>query len=239
MRSSAPCNAAPTLPSPGAASVDRHIDRKTKAQAERVVAKILDTIEILEHYANVDAVADLLARGAETADVDGYPAGSSGQSDIHGGRMSDPTGRAVEHMAGGRYDERQEMALSDDTWEHIKDQLRQFVVEFGTNITEMHGLAKRSHKMATVVIHAADRHRGRQSSLQGDCLRCQKPVSGVGNDRMRTGLCPSCANDFYETRTGRQTTVAEWLGMNHPEANRRAAPPASRDEVATGVTWHA
>ena len=39
------------------------------------------------------------------------------------------------------------------------------------------------------------------------CLRCERYVAG----RLRRGLCPGCANAFYEQRSEGQS-VADWLG---------------------------
>lgn len=47
---------------------------------------------------------------------------------------------------------------------------------------------------------AADGARGRQSSLQADCLCCNRSVSGSSKDRLRGGLCPACDTAYRRAR---------------------------------------
>ena len=218
------------LPRQGVCWVDhRKPKAKTMSRAERDARKLSEVIEILTPYLDPDVLADLYQRAEESTGADGYPSGSSGQSDIHGGRGGDPTEHVVELRAGGKDDER-------DTWKELHDTILTRIVEFQGELTSIHGSARLLRKSADVVLNAGDKLKGRVSALQGDCLRCQKPVSGVGADKMRGGLCHSCSNAYYDERTPGQT-VAAWLGTGHPLANRRPVPVASADEVPRGVTW--
>jgi hypothetical protein len=174
--------------------VDRRKPKaKTLSRAERDAQKLTDTIEILSQYADAGVLADLYARAEETAAVDGYPAGM-GQSDIHGGRLSDPTEEQVERKARGRIIKRDNGTeeTTPDTWQPYPDPLGDFVSEFQGMVSEIHGLAKLAHKQATVVLKAADAYRGRQSSLAGVCARCGTDIAGTPKDRMRSGYCGAC-----------------------------------------------
>ena len=213
------------LDNPGSCRVTiRKPKRKTLSKAERDSKKLAEVLELLGPFCDAQALADLYARGEENSNIDGYPAGSDGGSSIHGG-ISDPTGQLAALVADG-------FKMSDHLLERIG--------QFQSGLSEVHGITREMRKCANVVLLAADSLRGRQSALQGDCLKCQKPVSGVGSDRMRSGLCHSCSNGFYEDRSSRPgLSVAEWLGNLHPLANRRPAPVASREEVVAGVTYSA
>lgn len=209
---------------------------RTVSKAERDARKLNEVIEILLAFVDPQVLGDLYARGEETAQIDGYPAGSSASSIVAARGVNRPTEHAVELLAGGKYDYVAEMAKTDDDWRATQDFLMERIEVFQGELSSIHGAARLMRKCGEVVFKAADGLRGRQSALQGDCLACQKPVSGVGSDKMRGGLCHSCSNRFYKERSDGQG-VADWLGSAHPLANRRPAPIASREEVPVGVTY--
>lgn len=203
----------------------RKPQRKTQYKAERDARKFAQIVELLMPFADVDTLADFYQRGEQPSAPDGYPASSGGESSIGFSRgVSDPTLRTVIQLE------------RDGTWQLPHDRLLERIIEFQSEVSEIHGVAKSLHKCHTVVVLAGSRLRGRQSALQGDCLSCQRSISGVGSDKMRSGLCHSCSNKFYKERKPEQS-VTDWLGAAHPLANRRPAPPASRDEVPVGVTY--
>ncbi len=229
----------PILASRERAALDRRKPKqKTIGRSERDVRKIAEIIEILAPYTDVATLSDLYQRGEESGQVDGFPAGSSASSIYSSRGVNRPVERMVELLAGGRFDPISEMALTDDSWQQQRDYLMDRLTRFQSNISELHGTARELRKCASVVLHAADQHRGRQSSLVGDCLRCSHTVSGVGSDRMRSGLCHSCSNTFYEERSPGQS-VASWLGNIHPLANRRPAPVATAEDFTPGMTYTA
>lgn len=200
---------------------------KTISRAERDSRKLSEVIEILAAWVDHDLLADLYARGEEGSGNDGYPAGSSGQSDIYGGRGGDPTERVVELRAGGKGDE-------PDTWKELHDSILVRIVEFQGELSSIHGSARLLRKCADVVLNAGDKLKGRVSAV-GECVRCTRPVSGVGSDRLRAGLCSSCANTYYESRRDKET-VPDWL-MRLSTEGRRFAPVAGSDEIPRGQTW--
>jgi hypothetical protein len=203
--------------------VDRRKPKpKTLSRAERDAQKLTESIEILSQYAHADVLADLYARAEETAAVDGYPAGG-GQSDIHGGRLSDPTEEQVEKAARGRIIEHDDGTeeTTPDTWEPYPDPLGDFVGEFQGQVSEIHGLAKLAHKRATVVLKAADSYRGRQSSLQGVCAACGRDVAGSDIDRLRSGYCDAC--------------YRSWIRAGMPDRPKfeKARPKSDEGKVGT------
>ncbi len=218
------------LPSRGASWVDhRKPKAKTLSRAERDARKLSEVIEILSEFTDAKVLADLYARGEEATGPDGFPSLSGGGSDIHGGRGGDPTERVVELRAGGRDDE-------SDTWKELRDTILVRIVEFQGEVTSIHGSARLLRKCADITLHAADNLRGRVSAV-GECVRCTRPVSGVGSDRLRAGLCPSCANAYYESRRDKET-VPDWL-MRLSAEGRRFAPVAGSDEIPLGMTYNA
>jgi hypothetical protein len=102
------------------------------SRAERDARKLSEVIEILTPYLDVQVLADLYARGEETTGADGYPSGSGGDSDIHGGRGGDPVERVVELRAGGKGDE-------PDTWEELRDVILTRILEFQSELASVHG----------------------------------------------------------------------------------------------------
>ena len=201
--------------------------QRTMSRAERDARKLSEVIEILAPYLDPQVLADLYARSEEGSGNDGYPAGSSGQSDIHGGRGGDPTERVVELRAGGKGDE-------PDTWKELRDTILVRILEFQGELTSIHGSARLLRKCSDVVLNCGDKLKGRQSAV-GECVRCWRPVSGVGSDRLRAGLCSSCANTYYESRRDKET-VPDWL-MRLSTEGRRFAPVAGTDEIPRGQTW--
>ena len=59
-------------------------------------------------------------------------------------------------------------------------------------LAEVASLAAQVDRKATNVLTVGDRARGRQTSLQGDCGACSRPVAGVETDRLRSGYCSAC-----------------------------------------------
>ena len=135
----------------------------------------------------------------------------------------------MELLAGGKGDE-------PDTWKELSDTILVRIVQFQGELTSIHGSARLLRKCSDITLHAADNLRGRVSAV-GECVRCTRPVTGVGSDRLRAGLCPSCANAYYESRRDKET-VPDWL-MRLSAEGRRFAPVAGSDEIPLGMTYNA
>jgi hypothetical protein len=123
-------------------------------------------------------IAELIRRGEESSEIDGFGRGGldSGPSSI--GEHSDPTFSAV-------------AARMDNT---EIDAVAQAIDRMCEIIEEIAKLAREADRKRQNVIFAADGRRGRESSLQGECIvpSCGKSVSGVGSDRIKRGYCPTC-----------------------------------------------
>ena len=78
------------------------------------------------------------------------------------------------------------------------------------------------------------------------CLRCERYVAG----RLRRGLCPGCANAFYEQRSEGQS-VADWLGLSAVPISDSVSPspiavrvtasafgPDAVDDERRAEAWH-
>ena len=78
------------------------------------------------------------------------------------------------------------------------------------------------------------------------CLRCERYVAG----RLRRGLCPGCANAFYEQRSEGQS-VADWLGREPtptcdsvslapfaPSVGASVFGPDAVDDERRAEAWH-
>lgn len=119
---------------------------------------------------------------------DGYGRGGGG---ARGSGVSRPTESTIVAMAGGTDRASGDDVTTPDTWrirdERVGELLGHLLVQSG----EMGDRARRVASLKRLIENRGDGRYGRQSSLQGDCLACAKPVSGVGEDRIKAGYCPT------------------------------------------------
>ena len=212
----------------------RKPQRRTLAKAERDARKFAQVLEWLGPFTDASVLADFYQRGEESSLPDGYPASSGGESSIGFARgVSDPTLRTILTLEG------------DGSWRLPADKLMDRLSDFQAEISEVHGIARSMKKSFSVVTLAAERFRGRQSALQGPCVRCGRDITGVGSDRARRGLCGSCSNRYYEERRGEES-VPNWLlrtrehGLiESKDRGGRVIPVATLDDFTPGMTYSA
>lgn len=178
-----------------------------RSQAQRIardVAFVRDRLGELDE----DAVFDLLRRAQYSTKPDGYPE-STRPTEIHGQGSDDPlVGIADARIRHDRIrqlveDRRAAVAASDHRAVRACDQelkrlgagegdpLRANIEEIFASISEISGHAKRVHRLRQVVLHAGDKLKGRQTTLS-QCQACNRDVSNVGDDRLRSGYCDAC-----------------------------------------------
>lgn len=167
-----------------------------------------DLLEFLKRL-SPELIADLDHRGRFLARPDGWPPGGGGE--VRGSEVSRPVESAV--VARG------ERAQSDP----VGDQIRRL---FGALAEAAGVLAPAAHSLDFLRSYG-DVAIVRESSLQGDCLCCERPVSGSANDRLRSGFCDACRKAY--SRWSEDVAV-----VGDPAAHRREFVAWRRSKLATG-----
>ena len=182
---------------------------KRTTEAERMELRVRDAISALEALLAPSPVrgrgtvlADLIARGEMSSEIDGYPRGTSGER-TSGGEGGDPTASAFlargadvcGKCKNGAY------TLQDGrvvTCRFCGGSGRRWADPVGDAIVAVRGLILAvSHQTRSI-----DKHRvmvlkvapppGRQSSLQGTCIVCERWVPGTPQDRLKRGMDNAC-----------------------------------------------
>lgn len=145
--------------------------------------------------AMAQAAPELARLGTITSDLDGFGAGGSDRGGP--GTVANPTLATILKAAGGKVPGDIEAgaevkAPTPDTWSLNGDRIATLLNHLETETTALVNAARRIAGIRRLIEGRADARIGRQSSLQADCLACETPVSGVGEDRLRSGYCPAC-----------------------------------------------
>lgn len=130
---------------------------------------------------------------------DGYGAGGSAGG-ARGAGVSNPTAKLVEATAGGKDLLSGDDRTTPDTWHVPGERVGELVEHLLRQSRAMHDNARRIASLKRLIENRGDERYGRQSSLQGDCLACDKPVTGVAEDRIKAGYCPTCYRAWLRFR---------------------------------------
>jgi len=139
-----------------------------------------------------DAGPELERLRAIGSGLDGYGSGSTERGGP--GTTSDPTSALLVVLAGGTGD-------CADTWVVPNDAIGVLLGKLAEQSGQMWGCARRIAGLKRLIEGRADDRVGRQTSLV-DCLCCEAGVSGVGDDRIKTGYCPRCWTAWVRYRLG-------------------------------------
>jgi hypothetical protein len=103
-------------------------------------------------------------------------------------------------------------------------------------LMEMRRFCAIVQRKSDIVLHAADNHRGRQSTLGGNCDVCTEFVTGVGDDKLKSKLCPRCqlkhggwkvdhptSSDPGADRLAFKKHMQEWLAAEASKPKEREA----------------
>lgn len=123
-----------------------------------------------------------LEEGAGLGAVDGYAPG--GDNTGRGSDTPDPTFARVDTVAGGRDGQ-------PDKWRTPPDPVGDAIVDILDNLRQLDRLAASTDRLIDYVLNTEKANRGRQSSIDGVCLVCDASVTGIGNDRLKCGYCPT------------------------------------------------
>lgn len=165
----------------------------TRAPSEASLTISIDySIRQLERI-KID-LSELVRRRQHDAGRDGYPSTSMG-----GGSSGGTTSSSTETAALGR---------------PIQDPLAGYIDQIFDLVRKVDEQMTLAGNCLANVRSTEAQMRGRQSTLE-DCDCCNRPITGVGDDRRRSGFCPACYKAFRNWRTtaldstARPTFVAE------------------------------
>lgn len=189
--------------------------------AVRLQEKIRGAIQDLEGLLEPSEVssgtvaADLLRRVQETSEIDGYAPSSGGEPSRSKG-TSDPTFGAIVAReadvcvrcegrgwtvvvlpgrdAKGRPKEPEQRPCRRCGGKGTRwaDPVRDALEEMFTDLDQVVRLCRGITRVQTKVTGMRARDGERKSSLQGSCMACDTPVTGIGSNRLKRGLCNAC-----------------------------------------------
>ena len=195
---------------------------KKSERATKTEEAIRDAIATLSSLLNASpirgrgtVIADLLYRAEMPSVIDGYPTGG-GQEQVTHSDVSDPTlgtvlarendvcGKCVGGTVMLKDGRRVTCKVCQGTGRRWADPIAHAVEVIVEEITVVIASAKVIDRRSVQVL-TSSKTTGRESSLQGACEVCGDFVSGVGEDRMRSGMDNKC--------------YMSWLGwrQKHPE----------------------
>jgi hypothetical protein len=174
------------------------IASRTKKRASRLslhVERIGTTCALLSW----EKLIELCRRDEEQAHPDGYGRGVSER----GGR-------------GGHGDPTAGTVVARET-DHTIDPVHASVARVFDLVRTAARAMDEAERLVGVVLNTAESRRGRESSLQSTCTvdACETSPAGVGDDRLRRGLCPACYQAWVRWKMGRDPSP-------DPGSDRRA-----------------
>lgn len=159
-----------------------------KPQPTQKAMSNLETVLSLLNKIDEPLLNDLYRRARGSADPDGY--GSGGYQMGKTSEISDPTGTAVIRRINS---------------EATPDPVRKTVEEIFALVSTISKAAVKLDRKIQVVLNTASSKRGRETTIDL-CLACEADVTGVGEDRIRSGYCPAC--------------YRKWLRDGRPDRHR-------------------
>lgn len=166
-----------------------------------------DRIRELVHRLTDSTIEDFVRRGQHRPGGDGHPPGGGGE--IHGGAANTTTEAAA--LRNGADADSTEV----DTWEEWeRDAVADALGDAFGQLAEMAGIARSVTRNLDFVVSVYARANQRPAGA-GDCLACDRVVTGAPNDRLRAGYCEACYRAW--DRAGRPDRAAF-------ERTREAAP---------------
>ena len=142
---------------------------------------------------------ELIRLAQMSAVPDGYGAGGSGT--IQSTDVADPTLRTAARRNGWRLDGKDDDEPDGPPWVP-NDRVNEWLDELFLQVTQAAARLRRIHQLDYLVEHRGDGRVGRQVT-GGECLCCERYVSGSASDRLRSGLCETCRKAYDRWKEGR------------------------------------
>lgn len=168
-----------------------------------------------------------------TNDVDGFGSGGGQRGPV--GSVADPVARMVFAEAGGKSrecgDELPEG--TDDTpdvWSLNSDRTSKLIENLFRLHAEMYRAAMDLAGVQRLIVNRGDSRFGRQTTVV-DCLACDATITGVGEDRVKAGYCPTCHRAWLRWRLAQQEAGKDPVHESFRKA-RRAQLAAEIERVS-------
>ncbi len=160
---------------------------------EDLVGAVRQIQTIAEHLRR-PLLADILRRGEESAEPDGYPPRSGGANPIGSHGASEST--STEHAALWHFPTTgPDVVIKRDgkQWVErpIADPVGDAVEKAEANIYEASGLLASAARLIDGILNMQAEYAQRHLSID-ICGRCQRTVKRTPNDRLRSNYCNSC-----------------------------------------------
>lgn len=133
---------------------------------------------------------ELSRRGQYVSGCDGFPAQTMGGGTARGSNVLTSVESAVYRRIGVP-DTVEQGGDTDDRFNQV-DPVAGVLNDLFTVLQQMSTLSARLLRLEENLRVDRERSSGRVSSLAGDCLACDRAVSGSDGDRLRGGLCQAC-----------------------------------------------
>ena len=143
------------------------------------------------------SLPDLIRRDSEHTGPDGYPTSTGGSATSTISTHS--TGSSTE-SAGLRLAEHGVDA----------DPIHTFAVTARREVHEALGCLLRARNAVAAAQKIEDDNRGRQSTIT-ECVNCHATITGLGNDKVRRGRCPHCAQWLYRYDRDWRPGDSDWI----------------------------
>lgn len=176
----------------------------------RKVADLQKTLSSLTD----STIADLVRRGQESSDPDGYGSGAGDGLGVNGGGGQSTTEAAALSGLPNPDPDASGNAAAKDDWENRKrehDVILEALDELFTCLVEMSGLAKIIEKKRVVILNAGDKLRDRGFT---QCHGCHRDVMCTTADPIRAGYCDACRKAFErwnKTFPNGDVAVSRWF----------------------------
>lgn len=174
------------------ATLTPKLKRAYRWKADYLSDKVKFSISVLSALTE-PVIADLVRRGEQWNDPDGYPTGSGDGSGVRGSDETTSTERAALHgLPDKAYDE-YGVKIRDD-WQHRqreRDVIGEALDQLFSSIVELSGHVRIIEKKHLVVAKAGEKLRGRPNQLVL-CLACHRDVACTTADPIRSGNCSAC-----------------------------------------------
>lgn len=146
------------------------------------------------------ALAYLAAMPSTALDGYGPGGGNGGRAK---GTHGDPVANLIERKEGAPENDRGEplpVHVPFDEWRDAEvDRVNDLVLRLYADAEIVVNAMRRIEGLKRLIDNRGDARYGRQSSVV-DCLCCEATVTGVGEDRIKAGYCPTCHRAWLRYR---------------------------------------
>lgn len=145
----------------------------------------------------VRGIIELCDRDAERTGPDGYATSTGGSA----------TSTISTHSTGSSTES---AGLRLATRGVDADPIHTFAVTARREVHEALGCLLKARNAVAAAQKIEDDNRGRQSTIT-ECVNCHATITGIGNDKVRRGRCPHCAQWLYRYDRDWRPGDSDWM----------------------------